>query len=150
MRFPFDANARQSVSASLLLAAAACSGMHPGSGQSAGLDGVRWRLAELNGAAALPADTTRRPWLRFVADSGRVEGSGGCNRISGTFTHDGSALHFGPMLSTRMACVDTALTRQEQTFTTALASVDRFDRSGEALSLFRGETRVARLVATGP
>lgn len=67
--------------------------------------------------------------------------------MSGAFTHKGSALHVGPMLSTKMACADTALNRQEQTFTAALESVDRFDRTGGALSLFHGATRVARLVA---
>jgi heat shock protein HslJ len=86
-----------------------------------------WRLVSLGSEAAHPTDAARRPWLRFQTDSGRVVGSGGCNRLSGPFTIDGSSLRFGAIISTKMACADQALNRQEQALFTALASTDRYE-----------------------
>lgn len=105
-----------------------------------------WRLSELSGRAAIPIEVSRRPWLRFEPDSGRVSGSGGCNRLTGSFTTDRGAIHFGPLASTRMACLDEALSRQEDDFLSVLNSVNRFDVEGDTLLLLRGEAVVARLV----
>ena len=35
--------------------------------------------------------------------------SGGCNRIAGSYTHSGNALHVGPLRQTQMACADRRL-----------------------------------------
>jgi heat shock protein HslJ len=110
------------------------------------LAGSEWRLVELNGQPAVGADLAGRPWLRLNVDSGRVEGSGGCNRLSGTMDRSGSSLTFGPLLTTKMACADAAVNRQEQEFLKALQATNRFEASADTLTLLRGSDRVARLV----
>src|SRR5262245_66643843 len=108
--------------------------------------GPNWRLSELSGRAAIPLEVSHRPWLRFEPDSGRVSGSGGCNRLTGPFTTDRGAIRFGALASTKMACFDEALSRQEDDFFSVLHSVNRFDVEGDTLLLPTGEDVVARFV----
>jgi heat shock protein HslJ len=59
-----------------------------------------WKLTTLRGeSVAVPANQ-REPHLIFHAAEGRITGSGGCNRISGTYTLDGSSLEIGRVVST--------------------------------------------------
>jgi heat shock protein HslJ len=105
-----------------------------------------WRLLEVGGRSAKPNDPARRPSLQFVADSARAFGNAGCNRFSGSYTRTGASLQFGPILSTKMACADTALNRQEQEYLSALQSTDGFELSGDTLTLLRSSDPLARLV----
>jgi hypothetical protein len=57
---------------------------------------------------------------------GNVSGSTGCNSISGSYALDGSALTFGPLATTRMACED-ALMAQEAAVLEALAGVSGWE-----------------------
>ena len=133
------------IAVAIIGVAAACPSTRGGT--SAGiLAEADWRLVELNGQPAVPTDAARRPWLRFAADSGRVSGSGGCNRASGPFTVDGSSIHFGPIISTKMACADAALNQQETGFFSVLQSTDRYEVVSDTLSLYHGPNRLARLV----
>src|SRR5262245_65269716 len=95
------------------------------------LAGGDWRLSELSGRSAIPTEVSRRPWLRFEPDSGRVSGSAGCNRVTGPFTTNRAAIHFGALAATKMACLDEALTRQEDDFLAMLSSVNRYDIEGD-------------------
>jgi heat shock protein HslJ len=54
-------------------------------------------------------------------------------------------MHFGALISTKMACVDQALNQQEVDFFGALRSTDRFTLSGDTLTLMKGTETVARL-----
>jgi heat shock protein HslJ len=111
------------------------------------LEGRYWRLAELRGQPALPTPGAREAGLQFAADSMRVSGSGGCNRVSGPYTREGPRLEFGPMISTKMACADQRLTEQESVFLSALSSVNRHEVTGDTLVLFHDNDRLVRLVA---
>lgn len=130
----------------IMLAVYASSCTRPaGSFQSQAGDST-WRLAELDGRAALPDDAARRPWIRFAPDSGRVSGHLGCNRGTGTFTVDGSSLKFGPIATTRMACAEDALNRQETALGAALQATEAFEMRGDTLVLLAGSRPVARFV----
>jgi heat shock protein HslJ len=111
------------------------------------LEGRYWRLVELRGQPALPTPGAREAGLQFAADSMRVSGSGGCNRVSGPYTRDGQRLGFGALISTRMACADQRLTEQEGTFLSALSLVNRHEVTGDTLVLFHDNDRLVRLVA---
>jgi heat shock protein HslJ len=76
----------------------------------------------------------------------RIGGSGGCNRIAGSYTRDGDRLAFGPIASTQMACVDARLNRQETEFLAALAATNRHEIRGDTLVLARDGEPLARLV----
>lgn len=95
----------------------------------------------------MPNTGMRAAYLQFAPDSGRVTGSGGCNRISGPFTRDGDRLQLGPIVSTRMACADGRLNQQEVEFLSALESTNRYAIAGDTLTLLRDDEPLARLRA---
>ena len=129
----------------LVAAAAACTTVRtePSGGD---LGAGQWRLVELNGRAALPADPARHPTLQFAPDSSRASGNGGCNGFGGPYTHEGPTLRFGSLMSTMRACADDALTRQEGEYLAALRATDRYEIAADTLTLLRGTDRLARLV----
>jgi heat shock protein HslJ len=96
------------------------------------LEGTYWRAVELAGKPAPAQDPKREAHLLFQAD-GRVSGSDGCNRVSGTYKREGDAVTFGPMAGTRMACPDTG--DIERAFGDALQRAARLTVSGDRLEL---------------
>jgi membrane-bound inhibitor of C-type lysozyme len=63
-----------------------------------------------------------------------VAGSGGCNRIGGSYTLDGDRLKFGGFMATKMACMNEVF--PEQVFLTALDSVVSYRIDDDRLRLF--------------
>jgi putative lipoprotein len=59
---------------------------------------------ELAGKATPKRDPNREAYLQFES-GGRVSGSDGCNRLTGTYQIDGERVAFGQMASTQMACL---------------------------------------------
>lgn len=118
----------------------------PGGSSTGSLENRDWRLTELRGQPAVPSTGMREAQLQFSADSMRVTGSGGCNRIAGPYTRDGARLEFGPIISTKMACADARLNRQETDFLSALQSTNRHEIVADTLWLARDGERLARLV----
>ncbi len=111
------------------------------------LDTGTWRLAELGGVSAVSGEEGMEPaQIRFELDSARVSGSGGCNRIFGSLATDADSLRIGPLASTRMACADEAVTRQEMAFIEALENTRRYRISGDTLSLIGDNGTLALLV----
>ncbi len=144
MRVPSFRRCVALISAALLLTACAHGRSSSASGE---IGSDEWRLVEVAGRPAAPDDDmSRRPSLRFAPDSGRVSGNAGCNQFAGPFTRNGSSITFGALMSTRMACVDNAMNRQEQDYLAALQATDHFEISGNTLTLFRSSQRLARLV----
>lgn len=108
-----------------------------------------WRLTELHGQPAVPSeDSSRDAMLHFEADSGRVYGSSGCNRLTGPYTSSGDTLTFGALASTRMACMDERVNQQENEFLAALGSTRSYRMSGDTLILVGESGPLARLVAS--
>ncbi len=66
----------------------------------------RWRLMEMNGERILVADTAKIPTLAFDVSNKKIQGRGGCNNYSGSFTIKANMIEFGPIMSTKMACTD--------------------------------------------
>lgn len=97
------------------------------------LRGSHWKLVRLLGEMVQAPDSPRTPHLVFAEGQSRLFGSGGCNRIAGTFSLDGDRLRLGPMASTRMAC--PAGMEQERRFLDSLAKVDRYRIHGNGLEL---------------
>lgn len=109
------------------------------------LIGPHWRLIELEGQPSISGGGAREPHLRFSAEN-RVTGATGCNTLGGGYEGTGEQLRFGDLFSTKMACVEENRMAQETRFMRALEGVDRFAVSGDTLTLFRGESAVARFV----
>jgi len=110
----------------MALAATAVSCAHTGgAGGTAepepSLSGTTWRFYDMGqDTLADPSKTELR-----IDPDGKVSGSTGCNRFTGTATMVGTSLSFSPFATTRMLC-DPGLMRQESLILTALQSVKSF------------------------
>lgn len=97
---------------------------------------TRWVATTINngtgGATSVVAGSTV---TAVFAEDGTVAGSGGCNNFNGTYTVDGAALDFGPLMSTKKACADEAVSRQETNYFAALDKVTTFAFAGANLQL---------------
>jgi heat shock protein HslJ len=112
---------------------------------------VDWRLVELDGAPVAPATGRRAPYIRLLSEGGRVTGFTTCNNLFGHYEVRGRGrLRFVNLGSTKMACVDPTLSRQEQQFMAALQVADRFTVSRDTVTLFEGNRPRARFVADRP
>ncbi|MBK8462154.1 MAG: META domain-containing protein [Nigerium sp.] len=97
---------------------------------AAALIGDPWQLTSLRGVD----QTGSTAFLQFGTD-GRATGSGGCNRIGGSFATDGSTLSFGgDFVSTMMACEESVM-KTEQELLAALPQVASYAITGGRLTL---------------
>ena len=111
---------------------------------NAPLVGTNWVLTLVADKSVPPGDTAQRAGLSFDA-AGRVTGSDGCNRLSGTYTQKDSGLSFGAMAGTRMACPN--LDDRDRLLAMALSGTGRWRVTGDRLELMRPDgTRLALLV----
>ena len=79
-----------------------------------------WVLTEQNGKPVSAGGTRREvPRLEITLTEGRVTGTTGCNRLNGRVKADTRRIQFGPLVTTKMACLDDAGTT-EGDFLTAL------------------------------
>jgi heat shock protein HslJ len=109
------------------------------------LEGTEWRLADIGGQPSpAGADSSRHPGFTLLAEGHKVQGSAGCNRMMGTYELEGAKLKFGPLATTRMAC---PAMETETAFLKALGATTRYEVSETGLTLFGGDTAVARLEA---
>lgn len=77
--------------------------------------------------------------LHFSTD--RVSGFAGCNRFGGSYEARGNALHFGPMMATRMACYPETM-MSEHHWLGALGDVRQAELRGRLLLLKNGAGEV--------
>jgi putative lipoprotein len=92
-----------------------------------------WKLVSLADKPVEVIEKQREPHLILAANELRVSGSGGCNRIAGSFKLEQDKLSFGPMAGTMMAC-PTGM-EQEQKFLQSLEKVERYRISGSQLEM---------------
>lgn len=90
----------------------------------------KFTLMELDGQ---PVKLARPAFMEF-AEGGRVSGSLGCNRFSGSYQGTLPAIKFGPMMSTKMACMGEG-DRVERGFSQALNTAAKVE-------LFEGKLRL--------
>ena len=110
------------------------------------LPGTSWVLENIAGT---PVVERGRATLEF-AESGRASGNGSCNRFSGVATIAGDSLSLGPLMSTKMACVEEALTAQETRYLGALESARRYAVAGDTLRIFGADGSELRFTRAGP
>jgi heat shock protein HslJ len=113
----------------LALVAAGCSTVSAGSNAGPSLDGSAWVLSDLPGRALASRSSST---LQFAA--GRASGSDSCNRFAGAYTQDRSALSFGQLVSTQMACPAEVM-EQARAVTTALSATRSHRVSADSLEL---------------
>lgn len=73
-----------------------------------GILGTAWLLEDLGGIGVLDG---AQATLEFP-DPGKAVGSGSCNRFFGPVQISGESIAFGPLGSTRMACVEAVMMQE--------------------------------------
>jgi heat shock protein HslJ len=102
----------------------------------ASLTGGTWRVTGVNnGREAVVSVLPETQLTAVFGDDGRVSGDTGCNMYSGSYMVSGPNISFGPMITTRRACLSEAANTQEQAFLTALAATTTFEVQGDRLTL---------------
>jgi putative lipoprotein len=104
------------------------------------LRGTYWKLTRLRETPVQTAEQQREPHLIFANDELRISGSGGCNRVTGSFEIDGDELRLGRMAATRMACPSGM--EQERHFLQSMKDVERYRISGSHLEMLDAQGAV--------
>jgi heat shock protein HslJ len=117
-------------------------------GTSADLEGA-WLVTGINNGAGAVSSVVSGSRVTMVFAQGLVAGNAGCNRYNGGYSTDGQSIAIGPLMSTRMACPDQAITAQEAQFLTALSAADTWQVSGNQLTL-TGDGANQVMAVSGP
>lgn len=94
---------------------------------------THWNLIELDGNP-VTASNESQPYIYLQVQGDKLSGSGGCNRLFGSFDLSGSSLQFHSVAATMMACPGDAM-KYESQLADALRLTTGFQISGEVLSL---------------
>jgi heat shock protein HslJ len=108
---------------------------------SISLENTNWKLTDLAGAPVKSASHEQEAYFVLNSENHRVSGSGGCNRIMGSYELSGDHLTFSQMASTMMACIKGMDT--EKTFLDALGRVKTWKIAGQQLLLSDAEGKVS-------
>jgi putative lipoprotein len=95
-----------------------------------------WKLVQLRGAPVVVPPGQREPHVILQLGSNRIVGSGGCNRLAGTYALHGDFVAFADVAATGKACA--AGMEQEAAFAAALAQVKSWRVRGDELVLLDG------------
>ena len=113
------------------LIAAILTGVHFAEAAQTDLTGTTWLAEDIMGAGVVDrVQSTLQP-----LPDGRVAGSGGCNRFTGTGNVAGGKVDLGLLAATRMACAP-AVMAQEDKFLKALSASKRYEISPQGLMHF--------------
>lgn len=111
-------------------------GLRYAAAEAPSLTKTRWVATMINNGTGATASVVAGSTVTAVfGEDGKVAGSGGCNDFNGTYTLDGAALDFGPLMSTKKACADEAISKQEASYFAALDKVATYAFSGADLQL---------------
>jgi heat shock protein HslJ len=92
-----------------------------------------WKPYELNGRHI----QVTKAFIEIADGKGRFTGNAGCNTMSGTMTIDNKGIaHFGPVITTKMACKLVEGSMPEGEFLTALDRSTKIRRNGQTLTLY--------------
>lgn len=75
------------------------------------LEGTSWQLVTLGKLQPIEGST-----ITISFEDGRVSGTSGCNSYGGEYQVSGDKLEFGVLMSTMMACADTAMMDRESSY----------------------------------
>ncbi len=98
------------------------------------LEDTTWNLTRLGEKDVVASENQRQPYIVLDSSNKRVTGSGGCNRLNGTYTLEKQNIHFGPIASTMMACPSGM--KLEGNFLHALDKSHRWKIQGNELELW--------------
>lgn len=113
--------------------------------QSQDLAGTSWAIVAYNNGqqAVVSVIEGTTPTLEFAAD-GTISGSGGCNRITGSFAASDGKIGIGELARTLMECSEPAgAMDQENALVAALESAATYTIEGDRLEMRTAEDAIA-------
>jgi heat shock protein HslJ len=113
-------------------------GGHPGASACPTLEGTEWRLSDHLGPDGALVPVAEEVMATASFSEGRVSGTTGCNRYSGSYRIDGASLLLGSIAMTRMACIPPR-DAVERAMTAALETTAGYTLTGDALELTNAE-----------
>lgn len=94
-----------------------------------------WRVERIEGEKAEFMRGQRRDMHIILYSSKKMVGSGGCNRINGSFKQLPGFIRFGPITSTKMMCQSGVMAR-DRAFVEALRKSRSYRINGPHLKLY--------------
>ncbi|MBW6390694.1 META domain-containing protein [Billgrantia antri] len=110
-----------------------CTGLERAMTHDEPLVNTYWKLTRVGGVTPVAVDNQREAHFVLHAEENRVAGSTGCNRLAGNYHLESESLSFGPLVTTRMACLQGGET--EQAILAALEATATWQVEGQTLSL---------------
>ncbi|MBB1516799.1 META domain-containing protein [Tessaracoccus sp. MC1679] len=112
--------------------------------QSQELADTTWAITSYNdGSAAVSPLADTETELTF-ADDGTLSGTGGCNRLLGSYTAGDGEISFGTIATTQMACMTPeGLMDQEAAIVAALESAATYSIEGDMLEMRTADDAIA-------
>jgi copper homeostasis protein (lipoprotein) len=111
-----------------------------GGAANATLENTSWKLTGLGDSPVRAPSPQREAYFLLDPANHRVSGSGGCNRLAGSYELNGDQLKFGQMAGTMMACPEGMDT--ERAFLQSLGQVTRWKITGQSLELYDADGKV--------
>jgi putative lipoprotein len=116
------------------------------------LTGTYWKLTSIGAEAYDHEGKQAEPHLKFDGESGTVSGQTGCNAFSGAYETSsdmrGAMLELGNLAVTMRAC--TSGMEIERAFLDGLGAVNRYEISGNTLTLYADDERLLGFEAVQP
>ncbi|HTS58021.1 MAG TPA: META domain-containing protein [Terriglobales bacterium] len=112
------------------------------------LENTYWKLTNLGNTPVPAASEQKEPHFVLDSQTRRVSGSGGCNRLTGSYELNEDHLKFSQMASTMMACLEGMDT--EKAFLQALEQVNTWKIGGRQLELFDAAGNLVARFAARP
>ena len=122
--------------------AASASGARP----AASLEGTFWKLVAIGDTPAIALPAAREAGLTLHPGDHRLSGSGGCNRLMGTYEMGADRLTLVPGGTSMMMCPEEAM-QQEGEFVSVLKMTTHYRIAGDTLELRNGDRVLARFMA---
>jgi len=113
---------------------------------NASLENTHWKLIQLGDKPVTVASKQREPYFVLNAETKRVTGLRGCNRLMGSYKLNGGQLSFSHLAGTMMACIEGIDAERE--FLKSLIEVANWKITGQHLELSDANGKVvAQFVA---
>lgn len=130
--------------AATLIIISCSNSMNATGGSNHKLEGTSWKLT---GLSTITGDLPKSPReVTMRLDTGRVYGSGGCNRYFGSYSLNGSSLTFNGVASTKMFCQGAM--EVEDGLMQSFNNTDGYFIRGKWLALLKGTDTLARFEAS--
>ena len=104
----------------LSAALAACQTAAGGGDLAQSVEGRQWSAVSIGNADVADGST-----VTLKIENGRVGGKAGCNGYGGPVEIHGDRIKFGPIFSTKMACMGKGVMEQEQRYLNMLQATTR-------------------------